>query len=217
MKKVMLIGSMVFMAMMMVAVSANAQTRKDKKAAAKAEWEHEQKKKEMARQQELDEIFQSNIPCYEESRSDKEYYRELGEGEDVERNVARFGAVKMAQSMMRERLAHSVKGLSTDYTKMMNKSGKGSDLEQIMEGEFMNVVDAALNDADNPCERWSKDRAGRFHVYYVIEIKKSDIVDKFSDAINNNDKLRAEFDRDQFRKYAEEYMNKQQNFQNGQQ
>lgn len=220
MKKVMFIGTMLLCGMMMLSVSANAQSRKDKKAAKKAEWEFEQKMKEMERQRKLDsianlaqpanEVFQTDIPCYAESRSDKEYYRELGEGEDTKRNVARLAAVKMAQSMMRERLAHSVKGLSTDYSKMVNKSGKDSDMEQIIEGEMMNVVDATLNDADNPCERWSQDRSGRYHVYYVIEIKKNDLVDKFADAISNNDKLRAEYDREKFRQFAKEYMEGQQ-------
>ena len=216
MKKVLFFGILLISSMMIFSNSANAQTRKEKKAAKKAEWEFQQKVKELERQRMLDsianlatpanEVFQQDIPCYAESRSDKEYFRELGEGEDTKRHVARLNAVKMAQSMMRERLAHSVKGLSTDYSKLVNKSGKDSDLEQIIEGEMMNVVDAALKDADNPCERWSQDRSGRHHVYYVIEIKKSDIADRLADAVSNNDKLRAEFDRERFRQFAKEYM-----------
>lgn len=216
MKKVLYFSFLLLCGMMIISVPANAQSRKDKKAAKKAEWEFQQKMKEMERQRVLDsianlaapanEVFQKNIPCYAESRSDKEYYRELGEGEDTKRNVARLSAVKMAQSMMRERLAHSVKGLSTDYSKLVNKSNKNSDFEQIIEGEMMNVVDAVLNDADNPCEEWSQDRSGRYHIYYVIEIKKNDIADKFADAISKNDKLQAEFDRERFRQFAKEYM-----------
>lgn len=225
MKKVFFIGAMLLCGMMIFSNNVEAQSRKDKIAAKKAEWEHQQKMKELQRQRELDsianlskpadEVFQAEIPCYAESRSDREFFRELGEGQDLQRNVARLAAVKMAQSMMRERLGHSVKGLSTDYSRLMNKSGKSSDLEQLMEGEFMNVVDGVLKDADNPCERWSKDRTGAFHVYYVIEIEKGGLVDKFSDAINNNDKLRAEFDRENFRKFADEYMKKQNDFQAG--
>ena len=215
----MILGSLLLCGLMMVSVPADAQSRKDKKAAKKADWEFEQQMKQMERQRKLDsianlakpgnEVFQNDIPCYAESRSDKEYFRELGEGEDTKRNVARLAAVKMAQSMMRERLAHSVKGLSTDYSKLMNKSGKDSDMEQLIEGEMMSVVDAVLNDADNPCERWSQDRSGRYHVYYVIEIKKNDLADKFADAISNNDKLRAEYDREKFRQFAKEYMDGQ--------
>ena len=216
MKKAFFIGTMLLCGIMMIAIPADAQTRKEKKAAKKADWEFEQQVKQMERQRKLDsianlanpanEVFQKDIPCYAESRSDKDYYRELGEGEDTQRNIARLNAVKMAQSMMRERLAHQVKGLSTDYSKLMNKSGKGSDMEQIMEGEMMSIVDAALNDADNPCERWSQDRSGRYHVYYVIEIPKNDLADKFADAISSNDKLAAEYDRERFRQFAKEYM-----------
>ena len=101
-----------------------------------------------------------------------------------------------------------------DYSKMVNMSGKRADLEQLMEGEFMNVVDASLNDADNPCERWSQDLAGNYHVYYVIEIKKNDIADKLADAISQNDKLRTEFDRERFRQFAKEYMQEQKNYEN---
>ena len=216
MKKVLFISSVFLCCMMMLTVPADTQTRKEKKAAQKAEWEFQQKMKEMERQRALDsianlaspanEVFQKSIPCYAESRSDKEYYRELGEGEDTKRNVARLSAVKMAQSMMRERLAHSVKGLSTDYSKLVNKSGKDSNLEQKIEGEMMNVVDAVLNDADNLCEEWSQDRSGRYHVYYVIEIKKNEIADKFAEAISKSDKLQIDFDRERFRQFAKEYM-----------
>ncbi|MBR3412512.1 MAG: hypothetical protein IKG81_07480 [Bacteroidales bacterium] len=222
MKKVLFISSVFLCCMMMLTVPADAQTRKEKKAAQKAEWEFQQKMKEMERQRALDsianlaspanEVFQKSIPCYAESRSDKEYYRELGEGEDTKRNVARLSAVKMAQSMMRERLAHSVKGLSTDYSKLVNKSGKDSDLEQKIEGEMMNVVDAVLNDADNPCEEWSQDRSGRYHVYYVIEIKKNEIADKFAEAISKSDKLQIDFDRERFRQFAKEYMQRLQEY-----
>lgn len=222
MKKVLFISSVLLCCMMMLTVPADAQTRKEKKAAQKAEWEFQQKMKEMERQRALDsianlaspanEVFQKSIPCYAESRSDKEYYRELGEGEDTKRNVARLSAVKMAQSMMRERLAHSVKGLSTDYSKLVTKSGKDSDLEQKIEGEMMNVVDAVLNDADNPCEEWSQDRSGRYHVYYVIEIKKNEIADKFAEAISKSDKLQIDFDRERFRQFAKEYMQRLQEY-----
>lgn len=224
MKRFMFIGSLLFMSLMMLATPVEAQSRKEKKAAKKADWEFEQQMKQMERQRKLDsvaalsqprnEVFQNDIPCYAESRSDKDYYRELGEGVDLQRNIARLSAVKMAQSMLRERLAHSVKGLSTDYSKLMNKSGKNADLEQIMEGEFMSVVDASLNDADNICERWSQDRSGNYHVYYVIEISRKDLTDKMANAISENDQLKAEFDRDQFRKFADDYMAKQQNYQN---
>ena len=220
---------MIFMAMMMIAVPATAQTRKEKKAAQKEEWEFQQKKKAMERQRVLDSIQNANkrpaaspagttfdLPCSGKGKSDKEYYRQLGIGKDMDLDIAQQKAVQHAKSIMRDRLGERVKGLATDYSKTYSKSGKGSDMEKILEREFTNVVDKALADADNPCEESAQLKTGEFQYYYVIEIRKNDLANKMSDAISKNDKLRAEFDRDQFRKYAEEYMKKQQDFNNAQ-
>ena len=228
-KKLMLIGSMIFMAMMMIAVPATAQTRKEKKAAQKEEWEFQQKKKAMERQHVLDSIQNANkrptaspagttfdLPCSGVGTSDKEYYRQLGIGRDMDLSLAQRKAIQSAKSIMRDRLGEQVKGLATDYSKTYSKSGKGSDMEGILEREFTSVIDKALDDADNPCEKPAQLNTGEYQYYYVIEIKKNDLANKMSDAISKNDKLRAEFDRDQFRKYAEEYMKKQQDFNNAQ-
>ena len=225
----MLIGSMMFMAMMVIAVPANAQTRKEKKAAQKEEWEFQQKKKAMERQRVLDSIQNANkrpsaspagttfdLPCSGMGTSDKEYYRQLGIGRDMDLSLAQRKAIQSAKSIMRDRLGEQVKGLATDYSKTYSKSGKGSDMEGILEREFTSVIDKALDDADNPCEKPAQLNTGEYQYYYVIEIKKNDLANKMSDAISKNDKLRAEFDRDQFRKYAEEYMKKQQDYNNAQ-
>lgn len=231
MKKIHFALSVMVIAMsVMVCNPAMAQTRKQKKAAQQAEWEFQQKKREMERQRVLDSIENANkrpaesalgsfvdVPCYDQSRSDKEYYRELGTGKAIDLASARRMALQSAQALMRDRLAHQVKGLATDYSKTMSNSKKGAEMEQIIEGEFTNIVDGFLNDADNPCEKWSQDRTGNFNAFYTIEIRKGDLVDKLAEGLSKNEKLQAEFDRDQFRKYAEEYMKKQQDFQNGQQ
>lgn len=229
MRKLMFIGSMLLCGMMLIAVPAEAQTRKDKKAEKKADWEFEKTKKEMERQRVLDSIQNANkrpaaspagttfdLPCSGVATSDKEYFRQLGIGKDVDLSLAQRKALQSAKSIMRDRLGEHVKGLISDYTKTYSKSGKGSDLEGILEREFTSVVDEVLKNADNPCEKPAQLNTGEFQYYYVIEIRKNDLVDKMTDAISKNDKLQAEFDRDQFRKYAEEYLQKQQDFNNGQ-
>lgn len=223
MKKVFLIGSMLLCGIMMIATPAEAQTRKDKKKAKQEAWEFEQQKVKMERQRQLDSIQNANarsttspagttfeLPCSGVGTSDKEYYRQLGIGKDMDLSIAQRKAIQSAKSILRDRLGEQVKGLVTDYSKTYTKSNKGSDMEGILEREFTSVVDKALDDADNPCEKPAQLNTGEFQYYYVIEIRKNDLAGKMADAISNNDKLRAEFDRDQFRKFAEEYMKKQQ-------
>lgn len=229
MKKVMFIGATMLLGLMMIAAPANAQSRKDKKAAKKAEWQFEQQKKEMERQRVLDSIKNANarpsaspagttfdLPCSGVGTSDKEYYRQLGIGKDMDLATAQQKAIQHAKSIIRDRLGEHVHGLVTDYTKTYSKSGKGKDLEGILEREFTSVVNTAINDADNPCEKAAQLNTGEFQYYYAVEISKKELSEKMAEKISNNEKLKAEFDRDQFRKYAEEYMKKQQDFNNAQ-
>ena len=87
-------------------------------------------------------------------------------------------------------------------------------MEGIVESELTTAVKKALEDADNACEQAAVLPTGEIQYYYVIEVQKQDLAGKMAKAISENEKLRADFDRDQFRKYAEEYMKKQQEFNN---
>ena len=230
MKKFRFVLSVMVIAMsVMVCNPAMAQTRKQKKAAKQAEWEHQQKIKELQRQRELDSIANLSkpadeefvdMPCYEETLSQGEedpYFRELGIGEDVDRPKARLLAVDNANSMVKRRIGGVVKGLATDYSKTVSTKSSPANLEQIIEQEYTTIIDKVLRDAAKPCEKWAKNRAGQWVCYYAIWVGREEVADKLADALANNEELKAEFDRDRFRKYAEEYMKKQQDFQNGQQ
>ncbi len=153
------------------------------------------------------------LPCSEVNRSDKDYFRQLGVGKDTELAIAQKNALKNAKDLLLGRLGGMVVGLATNYSKTYQKSGKNDDLEGIVESELTTAVKKALDDADNACEKAAVLPSGEIQYYYVIEVRKNDLAEKMSKAINDNDKLRAEFDREQFRKYAEEYM-KQQNYNN---
>ena len=123
-----LLSLMVITMSVMVCNPVMAQTRKEKKAAKKAEWEFQQKKKEMERQRILDSITYANprtkvpygestlnVPCYNQSRNDKEFIRALGTGEAGDMGFARRIAIQRAQSNMLDHLYNSVKGIATDY------------------------------------------------------------------------------------------------------
>lgn len=221
MKKTLFFGAMMLLAaMLMMPATADAQTRKEKKAAQKAEWEHQQKMKEMQRQRELDSMQRMmappeaapdgasySIPCYKEARSDKEFFREMGVASSTDQGEARLDALENANKMMNGRLSRTVKGLVTNYSKTVRKGDNGKDKESIDEGEYTSVVSGLLKDADNPCEdRKYDNRTGVWNWYYVIEIEKNKVVEKVADAISQDDKLRAEFDRERFRQFANEYM-----------
>lgn len=222
MKKTLFIGAMLLAGMMIFGASANAQTRKEKKAAKRADWEYEQKIKKIKQEQEIDQLTKKpaaadevfvDIPCYEESVSKGEgdpYFRELGTASDIELGKARQMALENANSLIKRRLGGVVKGLATDYSKTVSTKSAPTNMAQILESEFTKVVDKVVNDADKPCEKRAKDQKGQWVSYYVIWVKKTDLAEKMAEAAAASEEIKVEIDRDKFRKYAEEYMSKQQ-------
>lgn len=230
MKKVILIGAAMLLGMMMVCTNVDAQSRKEKRREKKKDWEFQNELKEMERQRIRDSVQNANkrpatspagttfdIPCMGLNKSDKEYYRQLGIGEDMDLSVAQSNSIQNANSIMYDRLGGVVKGLATDYSKKYSKSGSGDSKRGIIEREFNKVIDEVLQNADNVCEQPAQLPTGAYRYYYVIEIKKGKLAEELTKAIDKNDELRTDFDRDQFRKYAEDYLKKQKEFNDDQQ
>ncbi|MBQ6082726.1 MAG: hypothetical protein IJK92_00020 [Bacteroidales bacterium] len=151
------------------------------------------------------------MPCVDVSYDDDDYYRDLGIGTALNPQMARKAAVKEAQSMVRERLNGVVKGLATDYSRSVSGNASADKVQGIIENEFTTVIDQMLNNADKVCEDLVKLQDGNYRAYYAIQISKKEIVNKATEAISQEEEWGIEFKRDQFRKYAEEYLEKQGN------
>jgi hypothetical protein len=146
------------------------------------------------------------MPCAAESKSDANYFRELGVGNDADKQQARLKAITGANRMLNQRLGGVVKGISEDYVK--NVTGeKVNEMQALLEGRLLKVVDKVLNDADNACEKMFLTEAGTWESYYVVEISKHVLIDKMADAMAQDEALQIEFDRDKFRNSAQGIMN----------
>lgn len=148
------------------------------------------------------------IPCVDVSYDDENYYRDLGIGTALNPQMARKAAVKEAQSMIKERLNGVVKGLSVDYSRTVSGNAPSDKVQGIIESEFNTVIDQVLNNADKVCEDLVKLQDGNYRAYYAIQISKKEIVNKAAEAISMEEEFGIEFKREQFRKYAEEYLEK---------
>ena len=146
------------------------------------------------------------IPCVEESMDDDECYRALGIGENVNMQNARSAAFDAAKSMLHKRLGGLVKGLSSDYSRTVSGNVQQDKVQRIMEGEMYTVVDKMLNDAAKTCEEMYKNASGNYESYITIKVSKKEIVDQMSSTLSKNEELEIEFNRDQFRKFAEQKM-----------
>lgn len=146
------------------------------------------------------------LPCGDFDRDTKEFFTGLGTAESVNEQNARDGALEAAKGQVRRKLGGLVKGLSTDYSKFMRGSAAQTDVSSIVEGELATVVERQLNDAMKTCERMGRTAQGTYKSYVAIQISKEELAKNMASALGENEKLRMEYDRERFRKFAEEYM-----------
>ncbi|MFZ4462822.1 MAG: hypothetical protein ACOYN5_03200 [Bacteroidales bacterium] len=155
------------------------------------------------------------IPCLEKSYDDNEYFRDLGQGKNLNAQNARTAAIGSAKSMIHQKLGGFVQGLTTDYTRTM--AGQvGENTQRAMEGELNTLVEKMLNDAEKICEEMTQDQNGAYNSFIVLQISKSELVDKMANTLSADEELKIEFNRDQFRKFAEEKLEKMKDAQKNQ-
>lgn len=152
------------------------------------------------------------IPCVDASYDDPdgEYFADLGIGTALNPQMARKSAIQASQSMIKEKLGGTVKGLATDYSNKISGSTSSADkVQNAIENEFTTVIDAMLNNAQKTCEDMVKLDDGNYRAYYAIRIPIKELVGKAVDVLSKDEELEVLFKRDQFRKFAEDYLSKQ--------
>lgn len=146
------------------------------------------------------------IPCVDASMDDDDYFRDLGIGTSINKQSARKAAVEAAKSIIKSRLGGMIKGVATDYSRMVAGQAPADKVQRLIEEEFTQVVEKMLNDADKTCEDMYQVSSGEFEAYYAIQISKKEIINKTSNVLSQNEELEIEFNREQFRKFAEKRM-----------
>ena len=162
-----------------------------------------QQKDQIAQQPQVPVEIDMEIPCYEASRSDENYFREYGVYSHVNQHKAREKAIDNANEMMNRRLSRVVSGVKDEYTRTISKN-EVEELEGVIEQAYHNVIFGALQTADNPCESKKWDPNGNKYVfYYTIEISKKGFGEKLQNELSKDDKYGVLFDQQNFfNKYA---------------
>ena len=146
------------------------------------------------------------IPCAEYGFDNAEYFRGTGTSTAVNQQAARRAALQEAKAMVREKLGGFVQGLSTDYSRNVSGEAQASKVQSIIEGEFATLVERELNDAEQICEKGFVLQDGLFEYWIAVQISKKSLVEDLTSRLDANEELEIEFNRDEFRKYADDKM-----------
>ena len=150
------------------------------------------------------------VPCAENGFDDAAYFRGTGTSTAVNQQNARRAALQQAKAMVREKLGGVVQGLSTDYSRNVTGEAAASKVQSIIEGEFATLVEKELNDAEQTCEKGFVLQDGLFEYWIAIQIPKQQLVENLTTQLSNNEEIEIEFNREEFRKFAEDKMKRMQ-------
>ena len=148
------------------------------------------------------------LPCAGYDRDSEEYFAASGVGENVNMQNARMAALNAAKSMINAKIGGLAKGLSTDYVRTQSGAAQQDDVQRLAEREITQVIERVLNDAEQVCEKMYQTPNGTYQSHIAIRISKKELANKMATALSDDQKLEGMFHRDQFRKWAEEYMRK---------
>lgn len=146
------------------------------------------------------------LPCSQYDHDSEEYFTGMGVAENVNMQNARIAALNAAKSMVNAKLGGLARGLASDYVRTQAGGADMDDVQRLAEREIVNVVERMLNDAEQTCEKLYQTPGGTYQSHIAIRISKKEMAKKMSTALSDDQKLEGMFHREQFRKWAEEYM-----------
>lgn len=146
------------------------------------------------------------LPCSGYDRDTEDYFGGSGVGENVNMQNARLAALNAAKSMINAKIGGLAKGLATDYVRSQSGAAQQDDVQRIAEREVTAVIERMLNDAEQVCEKMYQTPNGTYQSHIAIRISKKEMAKNMATALSDDQKLEGMFHRDQFRKWAEEYM-----------
>jgi dihydroneopterin aldolase len=137
---------------------------------------------------------------------DDEYFKAMGTASNLNMQNARTAAFDAAKSMLNKRLGGYITGLSTDYSRTVAGDAQQDKVQRMMEGEFYQVVERMLNDAAKTCEKMYQNKTGAYESFIAIRVSKKELINQMANKLSDNQELEIEFNREQFRKFAEKKM-----------
>lgn len=143
-------------------------------------------------------------------QSNDEFFRANQVGESVDQATAK----KKAQSNSRAELASSIE---TTIKAVVDNYVNSRELNNVEEAEeryeslSREVVNQKLTGVKTICEKTTKTSEGKYKTYIAIELAGDELMSALNERLSQDDKLKIDYDYEQFKKTFEEEMDKLKN------
>ncbi len=147
------------------------------------------------------------IPCKDEGRSDKNYFRADASATSQDMSLSREKALTASKQRVAGLINTKIKSVTDRYVNE-TEVGTNSDFEQKFENLTREVVNQTLVDIAIVCEKNFQEATGKYTTYIAIEISKDVMLNGIDKGISKDQKLRVDYDKMKFEQIFNEEMEK---------
>ena len=150
----------------------------------------------------VEEVVPLSGPQY---RSDKQYYRAVQNGLSADRSMAQKIAMQNCRQELAAAIQADTKTVIETYAKSQNTGANSTYTNQYQEMAYT-VINQSLADVQVVDEKIYRETSGQYRFYVCLQIPKADLSENIAKSIENEAKLKADFDAEQFKKIFNEKM-----------
>ena len=150
----------------------------------------------------VEEVVPLSGPQY---RSDKQYYRAVQNGLSADRSMAQKIAMQNCRQELAAAIQADVKAVIETYAKNQNTGANSTYTNQYQDMAYT-VINQVLADVQVVDEKIYRETSGQYRFYVCLQIPKADLSENIAKSIENDAKLKADFDAEQFKKIFNEKM-----------
>lgn len=142
-----------------------------------------------------------------EYQTDSEYWRYTTEGTSPEMSVAKEIAVQAAREQIAAMVQAEIKLVTDRYAENFNIAGK-TELAQIYERQAITAVKQTIVGSEVVGEKMFRTEDGLFKCFVCVQLNKSQVEEQIIASFENEEKIKTDFKRNEFRKIFDEETNK---------
>jgi hypothetical protein len=136
-----------------------------------------------------------------------EYFRANQVGESQDQATAKKKALSNARADLASSVQTTIKGVIDNYVNSRELNNT-EEVEERFESLTREVINQKLTGVKTICEKTARTTAGTYKTYIAIELAGDELMNAMNERLSNDDKLKIDYDYEQFKKTFNEEMKK---------
>ncbi|MCK9254698.1 MAG: hypothetical protein GX793_00935 [Bacteroidales bacterium] len=147
------------------------------------------------------------IPCKDEGRSDKKFFRADANASSQDMSLSREKALLAAKQRVSSLINSQIKSVTDRYVNE-TEVGQNSNFEAKFENLTREVVNQTLVDIAITCEKNFQEANGKYTTYIAVEVSKDAMINGIEKGLSKDQKLQVDYDKMKFEQIFNEEMDK---------